>query len=467
MTPWNSPSLRARLTWRMVAMQALVLVAFVLVAAIPFTKLINEKQGFDEVVISDIAHALQRDAAGGLTYSADVGVAQRAAKYPALWFYATDGAGNSAQLGTLTPAVVDLLGDLPRLQSAIIADVGPPDARAAIVRQYDTAIGRLWIIAGGGPGIHLKTALAAFGNPLFLGLLVCLTTVSFLVIPMLVTGQLRGVAQVAAEADSIDVDQRGVRLTPAHVPEELHSLVRAVNAALQRLDDGMERRQRFLANAAHELRTPIAILQTRIELLADAEPRSRLLLDVSRLSNLANQLLDLERLDAGATTFGPINLVELASQATADMAPLAIAAGDDIAFDAEVDNVTVSGDPSSLTRALTNLIQNAVIHGGRNTTIRVGVGRDGSLRVADSGPGIAEHYRQAIFEPFSRVVPLDQGAGLGLSLVSEIVLRHKGRITVGDAPGGGALFEISLPLVAVNGKEAHPVAQSTAAASYP
>ena len=76
----------------------------------------------------------------------------------------------------------------------------------------------------------------------------------------------------------------------------------------------------------------------------------------------------------------------------------------------------------------------------------MGVGGDGSLRVADSGPGIAEEHRQSIFEPFNRIVPLDQGAGLGLNLVRDIVTRHRGQITVGDAPGGGALFEISLPV---------------------
>ncbi|UXN75306.1 HAMP domain-containing histidine kinase [Devosia sp. A8/3-2] len=263
---------------------------------------------------------------------------------------------------------------------------------------------------------------------------------------MVVTRQLRGVAHVAAEADTIDVDQRGIRLSSAHVPEELHSPVSAVNAALQRLDDGMERRQRFLADAAHELRTPIAILQTRIELLHDDSERSRLMLDVARSANLANQLLDLQRLDADLTVFQPVNPVSLAAQVTADMAPPAIAAGDEISFDAEVENVTVAGDAASLSRAIVNLIQNAVIHGGSKTAIRVGVGRDGSLRVADTGLGIAEEHRHSIFEPFNRVVPLDQGAGLGLNSVRDIITRHHGQITVGDAPGGGALFEISLPV---------------------
>ncbi|MBU1337104.1 MAG: HAMP domain-containing histidine kinase [Alphaproteobacteria bacterium] len=446
MKPWNGPSLRARLTWRMVLMQALVLMAFSSVVAIPIVKLVSEDQGLDAGVIENIADSVQRSADGGLQLVLDDDILEEAAEYPNLWFYATDIDGNSVQFGEMPERASNLLDDLPRVNSANFVDIGPAEAAAAIVRRHDSAAGQLWIITGGGPEVRLKIIFTVFREPIFLGLLTMLTLVSFLVIPVIVRQQLRGVAHVAAEADRIDVDQRGIRLSSAHVPEELHSLVGAVNSALQRLDDGMERRQRFLADAAHELRTPIAILQTRIELLPEGEERSRLMLDVARLANLANQLLDLQRLDSDVTVFQPVNLVDLAAEVTADMAPLAIAAGDDISFDAEADSVTVAGDRASLSRAIVNLIQNAIIHGGRKTAIRVAVGRDGSLRVADTGPGIAATYREAIFEPFNRIVPLEQGAGLGLNLVRDIVVRHNGQITVGDAPGGGALFEIFLPL---------------------
>ena len=450
MKPWNYPSLRVRLTWRMVAMQALVLMAFTSVAAIPIVSLIREEQGLDDRIIEHIADSIQRNAAGGLALILDDDATDDIADYPLMWFYATDIDGNATQMGTIPESVEDLLDDLPRLNSANIADIGPREAPSAIVRRHDSDAGQLWIITGGGPEIGFKAFFTTFGDSVFLGLLTMLTLVSFLVIPLIVTRQLRGVADVAAEADRIDVDQRGIRLSSAHVPEELHSLVGAVNAALQRLDDGIARRQRFLADAAHELRTPIAILQTRLELLPDGNERSRLMLDVARLANVANQLLDLERLDADPTVFRAVDLVDLAAQVTADMAPLAIAAGNEISFDAEVESVTVTGDAASLSRAIVNLIQNAVVHGGRNAEIRVEVGGDGSLRVADTGPGIAEQHRQSIFEPFNRITPLDRGAGLGLSLVRDIINRHHGRITVGDAPGGGALFEISLPVLTRN-----------------
>jgi two-component system OmpR family sensor kinase len=441
MRRWRSGSLRAKLAWRMVVMQALVLMAFTGVAAVPIYQFLSEDQRFDDDLVDDIAASIYRTDTGSLELASDEDLTEQAAAHPGFWFYAADAEGRFVQMGEVPDAITLMPAALSRMTSANLAgDAG--EETVAILRRVDTSIGRLWIITGGGPEIGFDSV---FGNPFFLGLLTLLTVVTFLVIPPLVTRQLRGVDEVAAEADRIDVDGRGARLSLAHVPDELHPLVRAVNSALQRLDDGIERRQRFLADAAHELRTPIAILQARIESLPD-HLRGQLMLDVARLGNLANQLLDLQRLDADLKVFEPVNLVDLAAQVTADMAPLAIAAGDEISFDAEADTVIVTADAASLSRAIMNLIQNAVIHGGGNSAIRVGVGRDGSVRVADSGPGIAQEHRQAIFEPFNRIVPLEQGAGLGLSLVKDIVERHGGSITVGDAPGGGALFEIKLPL---------------------
>ena len=442
----HGSSLRRTLTKQMVIMQTLVLLVFTFMAAMPIINLISTEQGLDAAIIDDIARAVQRADNGGLVLEPSKRLSAVEAEYPNFWFYVTDVDGKTVSTGAVPDHVALMAINLTRINSANIADIGNPEAPIAIIRQHGSDAGRLWIVTAGGPRIGLQMLVIAFSNPIFLGLLFLLTVVSLFVIPVIVKRQLRGLEAVAAEADRIDVDQPGVRLSSGSVPDELHPMVRAINSALERLDEGMERRQRFLADAAHELRTPIAILQTRIELLPHGEERSRLMLDIARLANLANQLLDLQRLDADYTTFRPVDLVDLAAQVTAEMAPLAIAAGDEVSFDAEADTVTVDGDPASLSRALTNLIQNAIAHGGRKTLIRVAVGRDGSLRVTDTGPGIAPQHRQAIFEPFHRIVPLEHGAGLGLNLVKDIVVRHHGQVTVGDAPGGGALFEIALPL---------------------
>jgi signal transduction histidine kinase len=443
MRHWRSGSLRAKLAWRMVVMQALVLMAFSAVAAVPIYQFLSEDQRFDDDIVDYIAASISRTASGNLTLEVNGDLQDEAAGYPRIWYYAVDTKGISVQMGDVPDAALLLPPALERLTSANLADESGQET-VAIVRRVESSVGRLWIITGGGPEIGFASV---FGSPFFAGLLILLTVVTFFAIPPIVTRLLQGVDELAEEANNIDADMRGVRLTSTHVPDELHSLVRAVNSALQRLDDGIERRQHFLSDAAHELRTPVAILQTRIEALPDNDQRRWLMFDVARLSNLANQLLDLQRLDADPTVFVPVNLAELAAHVTADMAPLVIAAGDEISFETEIDNITVAGDPASLSRAIVNLIQNAIIHGGQNCTICVTVGKEGSIRVADSGGGIPEEHRLAIFEPFNRIVPLDQGAGLGLSLVKDIVQRHNGHITVGEAPGGGALFEIRIPLV--------------------
>lgn len=445
MTLRGSGSLRIRLTWRIVVMQALVLIAFTATAAVPIYRFLSEELRYETDIIDDIANAIVMGESGKWQLVMGDDLAEVATGYPDFWFYALDSNGHSVQLGVIPDRLPTMVEALKTVRSANISGLGPNGDLVALLRRHDGEMGRIWIVAGNGPEIGVSSA---FGNPVFVGLLCLLTLVSFFVIPPVVRRELRGIDQVALDADKIDFERRGMRLSMELVPDELHSLVRAVNAALQRLDDGIERRHRFIAGAAHELRTPIAILQTRLELMHGGEHHGKLMLDVARLATLANQLLDLERIEAEFPQFQHTNLVVLAREVAADIAPVVIAAGSTIVFDAETGNVPVLCDPPSLSRALLNLIQNAVNHGGESSTISVTVSSDATVRVADTGPGIPEEYRDVIFEPFGRVIPLDQGAGLGLALVRNIVARHNGRVTVGDAPGGGALFEISLPLLA-------------------
>jgi signal transduction histidine kinase len=445
---WGTGSLRGQLTRGMIWMQVLVLLTFTTLAAIPIVNIISVDQGrLDPGIIDDAADSIHRNAAGGLDLVPTPALERTIAAYPHAWIYAVDEGGSSVELGTVPSHIGPMLADLTSLESASVADTGDPAARFAIMREHDSTAGLLWIIAAGGPEIGMSALGRALSNPIFLGILIVLVVASFLVIPLIVDHQFRGVEGIAAQADMIDVNQSGVRLSSDKVPDEIHPLVGAINAALQRLDDGIVRRQRFLADAAHELRTPIAVLQTRVEMLPDGAERTRLMLDLARLANLANQLLDLQRLEAAEPDFKPVDLVALAAEVTSEIAPLAIAAGDVIAFDAGVDKVMVQGDAAALARALTNLIQNAIVHGGAGVSITVGVDGDGSLRVSDTGQGVAEADREVIFEPFHRVTPLDHGAGLGLNLVKNIVTKHRGTISVTDAPGGGALFAIRLPVV--------------------
>ncbi|MET3924254.1 HAMP domain-containing sensor histidine kinase [Devosia sp. 2618] len=439
-------SLRRTLTRSMVIMQALVLLTFALVAAVQIMNLIVAEQVLDGSVVDDIARSVERTPDGALAVVPTKKLSGIAADYPDFWFFAADVDGTATEMGKIPDHIGLMADNLSRINLANIADVGNPNAPAAIIRQHVSDAGHLWIITGGGPKLGFGGIWIAVSNPFFLGLLGFLTIASILIIPFIVRRQLRGLELIAAEADTINVDQRGVRLTSTSVPTELHPLVSAINQALQRLDEGMERQHRFMADAAHELRTPIAILQTRLELLPETEERRLLLLDAARLGSMANQLLDLQRMDLSPQPFEKLDLVELASQVTSDLAPLAIAAGDEVSFEAEAKSVMVMGDSGALSRAITNLIQNAIAHGGQDIDIAVNVGSDGRLSVTDTGPGIDQEHRAEIFEPFHRVAPLQHGAGLGLNLVRDIVRRHNGHVSVSGIEGGGAVFEIALPL---------------------
>jgi signal transduction histidine kinase len=128
------------------------------------------------------------------------------------------------------------------------------------------------------------------------------------------------------------------------------------------------------------------------------------------------------------------------------VAPLVLDAGYELAMDAPPAPVTIVGDRQALSRALTNLLQNAIVHAGGKGLIHVEVSADGAFQVSDEGPGIPPEQREQIFTPFYRLRPSSVGTGLGLHLVQEIVARHGGDISVLDVPGGGARFRVRLRL---------------------
>ena len=153
--------------------------------------------------------------------------------------------------------------------------------------------------------------------------------------------------------------------------------------------------------------------------------------DVARLSTLADQLLDLQRMEILSPDLERLDLVALVADVTADLAPLAVTSGTVMTFDAKVEHRHVRGDRGALSRALTNLMQNALVHGGKNGRIHIAVTQDGVVVVEDSGPGVPQEQRRTIFEPFHRLSSDGRGSGLGLHLVSEIVRRHHGHVVVG------------------------------------
>jgi signal transduction histidine kinase len=367
---------------------------------------------------------------------------------PDLWFIVRDRQGRQLVEGSPPSRFARIGAALDEVGNARMGwNLGDPPRPTALMRWVGSPAGEIQVLTGPGGEVPLswlvQGVLVDFAS-FVLPVLLIMTLTTFIATPLVVRRTFAGLDAVAAEAERIDIERQGTRLPTALTPVEVTPLVNAVNRALQRLDDGHSRRRRFIANAAHELRTPIAILQTRLETLPDTDQRSRLLEDNARLAVMAEQLLDLQRLEGGRGVFVSLDLVAIGRQVAIDLAPLAIAAGYELAFEAEAERVGAIGDAAGLERALANLVQNAIQHGGRRGTIAVAVGKGRTIDVMDEGPGIALAERERIFEPFTRLAHRDRGAGLGLHLAREIVQLHGGEITVQDR-AGGASFRLTLP----------------------
>lgn len=451
-------SLRSRLLWRLVPLQAMLLsvLLILILGTLGAAGVLLDNRDEDRV-IEVVQEAVARDAAGKLTLWPTPDITRLREEIPDLWFIVRDRQGQVLREGNV-PTDFAGIGDAldhisqARLGWQMLHD--DPRKPAARMKRVDTSAGNLQIITASQGRMTAKRALAAaslmfvgFGLP---GLLVMMLATA-IATPLVVRSALAGLAVVAEQADRIDVQRRGARLSAAYVPDEIAPLVAAVNAALARLDDGYARHQRFVADAAHELRTPIAILNTRLESLPSGPEKARLREDCARLATLAEQLLDIQRLEQNHNPFTPVDLVAVAQNVTAELAPLAIAAGYDIALDSTPGRVETIGDQPALERALSNLVQNAIQHGGGRGRISVRVNRAATIEVRDQGAGIPAAQRSAIFEPFYRVTPRDRGAGLGLSMVREIAELHGGHVAVLDEASGGACFRLTLQPVAAPG----------------
>ncbi len=255
---------------------------------------------------------------------------------------------------------------------------------------------------------------------------------------------LRPLNRAAAEAGAIG-PANSRRIDSAGMPAEVLPLIRAVNGALDRLDQALERQRRFSEDVAHELRTPLAILTTELDLLPDSKAALRLRRDVDRLAEIVDQLLE----HAESPPPSPDRAVELGQLCEEVVERLGVAArraGRSLALEAAPGAIWVRGDEDELRRALRNLVDNALDHSPAGSTVLVRTARPATLEVADRGPGVPAAQRERIFERFWRADRSQRpGVGIGLSLVSEIAARHGGTITVRDNPGGGAVFAIALP----------------------
>ncbi len=254
---------------------------------------------------------------------------------------------------------------------------------------------------------------------------------------------------VADEAKRVDMDTLDRRLTSEFVPTEIVPLVDAMNEALDRLDEGATRQRRFTANAAHELRTPVAILSARLDAPEEKSFKNDIKRDANRIKHIVEQLLATARAGGRSALIDErVEIDAIARTAVDDAALLAIRDRKQIEFIGPSAPVEVRADPMATSAVIGNLIDNALRAEPEGGEIVVRVDDDGTVAVVDHGQGIAESERTLIFEPFWRRSEATPGAGLGLAITKELVERHKGCVWVEATPGGGATFKLSLPLSA-------------------
>lgn len=245
-------------------------------------------------------------------------------------------------------------------------------------------------------------------------------------------------------------------------PREVHALAKAINTLLATVHQSVSSQRRFVSDAAHQLRTPLAGLksQTELALAEAADPALKARLQrvhdsATRSAHLVNQLLTLARAEPESTLAqgrARIDLVKLAAEPAAELVPRARQAGIDLGFEDQVGApLFVLGNALLLREALVNLIDNALRYAGRgaNVTVRVrALAGQAQIEVEDDGPGIAPADRERVFQRFARATNAGDGCGLGLAIVREIAERHAGSVHLeGNAPRGLRVL-LRLPLAA-------------------
>ena len=353
-------------------------------------------------------------------------------------------------VGGSSPALLAWLRDAPagtQSRTQVIDD--GHGGVTLTVALHVAAAGHQFLVAAQRPLPNSSVAMAGLVDEFSVEILptfVPVMALTLLIAWLTIRRSLHPLHRASSQAIAVSGDQPGPRVGLEGIPGEVVPLINAVNGAFDALEAALAVQLRFTANAAHQLRTPLAVIAARLEAMEQDAATLQLRADVARMARLLSQLLATARLQAGQIgDFERLDLAAVARRVLADLSPLADASLHELTLEAPAP-VWIRGNQVALEQVLTNLVENALRFAPANTAIEVTVGPGPRLSVRDHGPGVRPENQAKLFEAFWRANDQQAGgSGLGLAIASDIVRLHGGDISVADAPGGGADFRIVFP----------------------
>ena len=267
---------------------------------------------------------------------------------------------------------------------------------------------------------------------------------TFLVCAAGMRRHLEPLRQISERALAFLPEDKHTPLPVDRAPSEVQPLVASVNTGYERLVEAVHVQRRFTANAAHELRTPMAVIKAGLERLPPGEDVLLLRQESERMARIVGQLLSLARFEGcNHRHVERLDVAGLVRQVAEPLTHLASAADVTLAFEVEQEPEMVVATEEAITEIARNLVENAVGHAPAGSEITIALSRHGLLSIADRGPGIPEHLRGHLFERFWRGPWTTRpGSGLGLAIVAEACQRVGATVRCCSAPGGGARFEV-------------------------
>jgi signal transduction histidine kinase len=394
-----------------------------------------------------VAQSLVRGPDGAAAIAPSDGLRALTRETPAFKYAVLDPETGAAASGS-SPELVQALGDAGKIKTRYMEfgiDAAPFAGLRGIKEKQRTPFGLLYVVVYG-----YKFSVASLyyffkaelirPATFFLGMFVASAAVAW----MSVRRGLRPLSSIADQAARINLETLGQAVVAEHIPREIEPLIDSINGALRRLDASTTRMRRFTANAAHELRTPLAIMRARLENAKEPTFENDLLRDVSHLQSIVEQLLIATRIaENQAALDRPVDLVETIWRIMADYMPLVAAGGRNIELDAGSSAIVVRGNERAIECVVANLLDNALRAEPLGGTVQVRVIDGGVVHIVDHGAGVPSEDREKMFEPFWRKSEQTPGTGLGLAIAKELMERLGGRIAVDDTPGSGATFVLS------------------------